>query len=72
MTGWRALTIACGLLPRNPRKRSFKPCLVVRLSAPTMPKSTNATVGVVLLGPGITKILPGCGSAWKKPISKNW
>src|SRR5215467_742921 len=37
---------------------------------PTMPKSTKVMMGSSTVDPFLTKMLPGCGSAWKKPPLK--
>ena len=46
----------------KPIAKSARKFMSRGVSAPTMPKSMNATTL-----PGRMKMLPGCGSAWKKP-----
>jgi hypothetical protein len=52
-----------------------RPALVVGGTSPIIPKSMKVSFQPRPLGSagtGVTKILPGCGSAWKKPLLKSW
>ena len=52
-----------------------RPLRVLAGTSPIMPKSMNVSFqGRSVDEPvtGVTKMLPGCGSAWKKPFVNNW
>ncbi len=52
-----------------------RPLRVLGGTSPIIPKSMKVSIQPCATEPsatGVTKTLPGCGSAWKKPSAKSW